>query len=575
MVTLYKKLEELLKVEKQMNEIKTSCASTGQNRATWDSIDWTRCEVAVKKLQARIVKAQKEGRHNKVKALQWTLTHSFYAKALAVRRVTSNKGKRTAGVDHVKWLTPNAKLQAIDDLKRRGYTPQPLRRIHIEKKNGKLRPLGIPTMKDRAMQALYLLALEPVAETTADKNSYGFRKERSTFDAREQCFIALAKNVAPEWILEGDIKGCFDHISHDWLLHNIPMDKMMLKKWLKCGFIFNKELFPTEEGTPQGGIISPTLANMTLDGLEAVLKEKYKRVDSKGQTYFPKVHVVRYADDFIVTSRSKEMLEQEILPIISEFLQVRGLTLSEEKTKITHIDEGFDFLGYNIRKYNGKLLIMPSKDSLKRLMSKVRDIVDSNKSVKQESLIRLLNPVITGWVNYYKYSVASKTFNKADYLIFHKLWQWVNRRHPNKGKFWIVDKYFTRIKNQNWCFSAQLDSDKPGNRITLKRLSNTKITRYVKIKQEANPFDREWREYFDKRDTYKMLQNLQGRKSLLYLWEKQKRLCPICDNPIDKEQPWSMIDRIINGNLEKVLIHDGCHRISTKPEIEDDEPISL
>jgi len=305
------------------------------------------------------------------------------------------------------------------------------------------------------------------------------------------------------------------------------------------------------------------------------LKEKYKRVDSKGQTYFPKVHVVRYADDFIVTSRSKEMLEQEILPIISEFLQVRGLTLSEEKTKITHIDEGFDFLGYNIRKYNGKLLIMPSKDSLKRLMSKVRDIVDSNKSVKQESLIRLLNPVITGWVNYYKYSVASKTFNKADYLIFHKLWQWVNRRHPNKGKFWIVDKYFTRIKNQNWCFSAQLDSDKPGNRITLKRLSNTKITRYVKIKQEANPFDREWREYFDKRDTYKMLQNLQGRKSLLYLWEKQKRLCPICDNPIDKEQPWSMIDRIINGNLEKVLIHDGCHRISTKPEIEDDEPISL
>lgn len=575
MVTLYKKLIELLKVEKQMNDIKTSCASTGQNWATWDSIDWTQCEVAVKKLQARIVKAQKEGRHNKVKALQWTLTHSFYAKALAVRRVTSNKGKRTAGVDNVKWLTPNAKVQAINDLKRRGYKPQPLKRIHIEKKNGKLRPLGIPTMKDRAMQALYLLGLEPVAETTADKNSYGFRKERGTFDAREQCFVALAKEASPEWILEGDIKGCFDHISHEWMVDNIPVDKVMLKKWLKSGFIFNKELFPTEEGTPQGGIISPVLANMTLDGLEAMLKEKYKRIDSKGQSYYPKVHVVRYADDFIVTGRTKEILAEEILPLIREFLAVRGLTLSEEKTKITHIDEGFDFLGYNIRKYNGKLLIKPSKDSLKRLMSKVREIVDNNKSVKQESLIRLLNPIITGWVNYYKYSVSSKTFRLADYLIFRKLWQWVNRRHPNKGKFWIVDKYFTRIKNQNWCFSAQLDTGKPGDRITLKKLYDTKITRYVKVKQEANPFDPEWQVYFDKRDTYKMLQNLQGRKSLLFMWEKQKRACPICDNPIDKEQSWSMTDIIINGEMGKVLIHDGCRRKSTNSKTEDNEPVSL
>ena len=228
-----------------MNESKTSCASTDQKWNTWESIDWTKCEMEVNKLQTRIVKAQKESRYGKVKALQWTLTHSFYAKALAVKRVTSNSGSKTAGVDLVLWSTPNSKFKAISELKRRGYTPQPLRRVNIRKSNGKLRPLGIPTMKDRAMQALYLLALEPVSETMADNNSYGFRKERSAADAIGQCFCALAKDASPQWILEGDIKGCFDHISHEWLLNNIPMDKVMLRKWLKCGFIFNKELFST------------------------------------------------------------------------------------------------------------------------------------------------------------------------------------------------------------------------------------------------------------------------------------------------------------------------------------------
>jgi retron-type reverse transcriptase len=248
-----------------MNEIKTSCAPADSRNLTWDGMNWSKCETYVRKLQARIVKAQKEGRHNKVKTLQWMLTHSFYAKALAVKRVTSNKGKNTSGVDKQLWDSPKRKYKAIGELRRRGYHPQPLRRVHIKKKNGKLRPLGIPTMKDRAMQALYLMALEPIAETTGDRFSYGFRKKRRTMDAIRQIDTVLNRQHSPEWILEGDIKGCFDHISHDWLIENIPMDKTILRKWLKCGAVFNGKLFPTEEGTPQGGIISSQIFFKMLD----------------------------------------------------------------------------------------------------------------------------------------------------------------------------------------------------------------------------------------------------------------------------------------------------------------------
>jgi RNA-directed DNA polymerase len=226
----------------------------------------------VRRLQARIVEATREGRKSRVKALQWILTHSFNGKALAVKRVTENQGKKTPGVDGVTWSTPEAKSQAVLSLSRRGYQPKPLRRVYIPKAHGKMRPLGIPTLKDRAMQALYLLALEPVAETTADRHSFGFRPERSTADAIEQCFNALAKRCSPQWILEGDIKGCFDNISHEWLLTNTLMDRTILQKWLKAGYMENRQLFPTQAGTPQGGIISPTLANLVLDELEAKLK---------------------------------------------------------------------------------------------------------------------------------------------------------------------------------------------------------------------------------------------------------------------------------------------------------------
>lgn len=272
------------------------------------------------------------------------------------------------------------------------------------------------------------------------------------------------------------------------------------------------------------------------------------------------VNFVRYADDFIITAKDREILENGVKPLVCEFLQARGLTLSEEKTKITHIDEGFDFLGFNIRKYKGTLLIKPSKKSLKNFMTKIRGIIDANKGSKQESLIRLLNPVITGWVNYFKYCVASDAFKNADSQIFKKLWQWAVRRHPKKGKKWVAKKYFGRVGNQNWYFISIFSKGDSEKKVTLKKLYDTKIIRYVKIKSTANPLDSDWREYFEKRTTYKMLLSLKGRNSLLRLWEKQNRVCIHCGEPINKEHEWGVTEKQVANKMQKFLVHDTCRR---------------
>jgi len=365
-----------------MNANTSACAPSGEP-VDWRNIDWVEHHRIVRRLQARIVKAVREGRWGKVKALQWLLTHSLSGKMLAVRRVTENNGRKTPGVDGKTWSTPNAKSKAVLSLRRQGYNPHPLKRVFIPKNNGKMRPLGIPTMHDRAMQALYLLALEPVAETTADRNSFGFRPGRSTADARESCYIALGNKHRAQWVLEGDIKGCFDNISHQWLLANVCTDKVILQKWLKAGFVFQNKFFPTQAGTPQGGIISPTLANITLDGLDALLNTHFKS-RRKAKANRPKVNLVRYADDFIITGCSKELLLEEVKPLVTEFLKERGLVLSLEKTRVTHIDEGFDFLGWNIRKYDGKLLIKPSRKNVQAFSDKIRETVKAHRQSKTE-----------------------------------------------------------------------------------------------------------------------------------------------------------------------------------------------
>lgn len=537
------------------------CASPGI-ATCWEAIDWQKVLAYVKKLQVRIVKAQKEGHYSKVKSLQWLLTHSFYAKALAVKRVTSNQGKRTSGVDHELWLTPQAKFNAISKLNRRGYRPQPLRRHYIPKKNGKMRPLGIPTMTDRAMQTLYKFSLEPIAETYADPNSYGFRIGRSTHDAIEQCFTDLNKEKSPEWILEGDIKGCFDHISHEWLLENIPMDTQILEKWLKCGYVETRKLFPTDEGAPQGGTISPTLMNMTLDGLERLLQERLPtRQKVNGRTHFNKLNFVRYADDFIITGESPEFLRDKVLPIVKEFLTERGLQLSEEKTVITHIEDGFDFLGKNIRKYNGKLLIKPSKTSVKSFLEKVRSIIKGNKSTKQETLIRKLNPVIRGWVNNQRYVVSSKVFSRVDYEIYKCLWQWAKRRHKKKSHKWIAQKYWHHIGSRQWTFSVPYENQSTKGEplyCKLEYATDTKIIRFKKIVAEANPFDEYWTDYFEEREGEKLLNSTKGREKLLSIWRRQGRRCPVCGDLITSETGFK-VHTPAGKNSRKIMVHKECH----------------
>jgi RNA-directed DNA polymerase len=458
----------------------------------WKAIYWPTIENEVRRLQMRIAKATQAGQHRKAQALQWLLTHSCAAKLLAVRKVTTNRGAKTPGVDNVRWRTDKQKLQAAFNLKRHGYRPKPLRRHYIPKPNGKLRPLSIPTMHDRAMQALYALALAPIAETLADRYSYGFREGRRCADALEQCFTVLSRKTNAQWVLEGDIRACFDEISHDWLLQHVPMDKQMLKVWLKAGYWDKEQLFPTDKGTPQGGLISPLLANLALDGMERAAKAGTQRED--------KVHFVRYADDFVVTGATRELLEQKVKPALTAFLKERGLELSEQKTVITHIQTGFDFLGHTLRKFKDKLLIYPAKSKVQALRAKIRLKIQSARAFTQIVLLRQLNPLLRGWANYYRNGTAKRTFCKVDDYLFSKIWRWARRRHPQKSAGWVKRKYFSAANKNRWEFSVRIRKSKKERRVLkLYRLASTVIERHIKVRGTANPYDPNYTEYFKKR----------------------------------------------------------------------------
>ncbi len=414
------------------------------------------------------------------------------------------------------------------------------------------------------MQALYLLALDPVAETMADPNSYGFRPQRSTADAIEQCFTALGNIHTAQWILEGDIKGCYDAISHAWLLAHIPMDKAMLKKWLKAGYMENHVLHPTEEGTPQGGIISPVLANMTLDGLERRLRERFPKTTIKGIA--AKVNVVRYADDFIVTAASKELLEQEVKPLIEAFMKERGLELSSEKTCITHIEDGFDFLGQNVRKYKtGKrhtLLIKPAQKSVHAHLEKIRDIIKKHHTLSAGRLILMLNPMIRGWAQYHQHVVSADVFHDVDDAIYQTLRWWMKRRHPKKSNAWITKKYFKTVEGNNWVFYGEVE----GQEYLLAETARVPIKRHAKVKSEANPYDPAWESYYEQRLDVHMADTLKGKHWLRHLWKEQNGLCPMCRQKITKITGWHshhVAWRSKGGSdtaENRVLLHPNCHQ---------------
>lgn len=465
---------------------------------SWDNIPWVKAKNLVTRLQMRIAKAVREGKTGKVRSLQRILTHSFYAKVIAVKRVTSNQGAKTPGVDGIIWNTPLQKIQAANALKRRGYNPLPLKRIYIPKKGNKLklRGLSIPTIRDRAMQALWQAALEPIAEELADPNSYGFRPKRSTQDAIEQCFTSLCRQSSAKFVFEGDIKSCFDSFSHEYLLEKIPMDKVILRKFLKADFMEKQVIHPTLAGVPQGGIISPTITVMALAGIE----EKIKSIFNKKHH---RVNVVFYADDFIITGASKALLEELVVPLVKKLLKERGLEISPEKSRITSIEEGFDFLGFNIRKYsNGKLLTKPSKASVKRFLTEIKEVIKSNTAAKSENLILLLNPKIIGWANYFRHVVSSRIFAKVDSQIMQSLWRWMQKRHPNKRKSWVARKYLKKKTPTSSRFGASF-RDKDGKEISIfiRHACDTSIRRHIKIIGKAHPYNPEFKEYFKLRNS--------------------------------------------------------------------------
>ena len=479
--------------------------------------------------------------------------------------MTENPGKHTPGVDGATWHTPAQKAAAVQALRQWGYRPRPLRRVLIPKRgSAKMRPLGIPTMVDRAMQTLYLLALDPIAEVTSDSNSYGFRRERAPADAIAQCFILLSNRYAPQWILEGDIRGCFDEISHEWLLAHLPTDTATLRKWLKAGYLDKGTLHPTETGTPQGGPLSPVAANLTLDGLEPLLRARFPQTRQKSTT---KVNLVRFADDFIITGASREVLEEEVKPLVDAFLAERGLTLSPTKTVITHIATGFDFLGQHVRKYDGKLLITPSKHSVKALLETVRALVRANRQAKTGNLISQLNRLLRGWAQYHRHVVSKETFAAVDAAVFKAVWQWAKRRHPTKSAGWVRAHYFRAQGHRRWVLTGEVATGAGATRpIRLFSALRVPIVRHVKVRAEANPYDPAWECYFEERLGVTMKHALARERRYGTLWNDQDGRCPVCRQAITPQTGWHLHHLLwrVKGGSDRadnqVLLHPNCHR---------------
>ena len=473
----------------------------------WDSIEWNEHKDHVRRIQERIFRATRDQNWSKVKNLQKLLVRSHSARLISVRKITQdNAGKRTAGIDGKIYITSQAREKLVEEIQKlnpMNYKGSPLKRVYIPKPSGDKRPLGIPTIKDRVMQMLVKLALEPEWEARFEPNSYGFRPGRRAQDAIFQIWTTIRYMKGKQtsvWILDADISKCFDNIDHEFLLQKIPVFRNTIKRWLKAGIIEFGVFHMTKSGTPQGGVISPLLANIALDGMERM----YGAETRTGNYIWPSsrggfnkgVSLIRYADDFVVISPSRKRIIEYVLPKLKLFLMKRGMQLNKLKTHIVHRTDGFDFLGFRIQQYSGKgrrvCLAKPSKKSVQRHLRNIKDVLSENKQAKAIDIIKRLNPIIRGWGNYYRYSSAKETFNYIDYRIWQMLWRWCLRRHNNKGKHWVRNKYFGRYRGREWVFGTDKDH-------CIFFTASIPIRKYAKVKGYNSPFDPNLRLYWYKR----------------------------------------------------------------------------
>jgi RNA-directed DNA polymerase len=440
----------------------------------WNEINWKQCYEYLTELQYNILIAYREKDKNQVKIQQHRLTRSFAARAIAVRKVVSNKGKKTPGIDKVIWDRKELRFEAIGKLKDLSqYKASPVRRVYIPKAGNKLRPLGIPTMIDRAVQTLLMFTIDPIAEETACQRSYGYRLHRGVKDCAVYLWMVSASPTANRRsILEADIKGFFPSVCHKWLLENIPMDKRILKEFLKAGYMEDASLQPTLEGFPQGSPISPPLANLTLNGLEKILRER-------------DFLTTRYADDFVVLGKSDNELSEVARPLIVEFLSERGLELHPEKTGICSVEEGYDFLGYHFREYPdkgrmkgnklGAFLVTPSSEKVKAFCKELRILIKGYNEKSLYELTRKLNMKLRGWAEHYRTVTSQKAFNTVSYHVWNALWRKLVRRHRKRSKDWLYKKYFKRKKGNKWIFVTGKGSEKE---LVLFQISYVEIKRH-------------------------------------------------------------------------------------------------
>jgi RNA-directed DNA polymerase len=532
----------------------------GRELTRWANINWSAAEGNVRRLQGRIFRATANGKHAKAKNLQKLLVRSMSAKLRAIRQITQeNSGKHTPGIDGVVCDTPSDRLALLKDgLRLKGYRPMPVRRVYIPKANGKQRSLGIPTVKDRVMQAIVKMALEPEWECRFEANSYGFRPGRGCHDAVEAIFTALNKKGCSEWVLDADISGCFDNIDHDALLEKLPVFTATIRRWLKAGVVEFGKLSDASTGTPQGGVISPLLANIALNGLERVfgserpdgtpLSPAFRKGPDKG------ISLIRYADDFVVAAPTREVLEGYVVPRVAAFLATRGLRLSEAKTRIVHVTDGFNFLGFEVRWLGGKLLTRPQKDKVLAHLRSSKDYLDRNKQATAGQVIKDLGPVIRGWSNYYRHSVAGWTFKYASHRVWQMLWAWAKRRHPKKPSKWVWGRYFK--DDGYWTFTD--------GKSQLYRHNATPITRHAKVVGRSTPMDPDQREYWEGRKRQRVARQTYQKERLAMLRD-QGNACGICGitfwpgDPIDEHHRTPKSRGGSDDRSNRVLAHRWCH----------------